>query len=171
MPENNLQQLRTKIIYEYNALLTLQDPQTGLRLGPIFANIPPAKEVPGYYDMIKYPITFAILKEKLLNYVNIIQWIVDIAFLPWNTKKYYGPQSDHYRFADVIETHLRTVMIPRLRNYYPNIVYPDLDALIQQQLEQQKNQQLQQLQKEQEEREQQHKQQQLQQEDYVQNDY
>lgn len=141
MAENNLQQLRARIIFEYNVLLTLQDPQTGLKLGPIFANIPPAKDVPGYRDLLKYPMSFSILKEKLLNYVNIIQWIVDISFLPWNTKKYYGPQSDYFRFADIIETHLKNVMIPRLRNYYPNIVYPDLDVLIKQQLEQHKQQQ------------------------------
>lgn len=127
----NFQQLRTRIIYEYNVLLALQDPRTGLKLGPIFANIPPIKDIPGYYDVVKYPMTFGILKEKLLNYVNIIQWIVDVAFLPFNAKKYYGEQSDYFRFADIIETHLRTVMVPRLQNYYPNVSYPNLEALIQ----------------------------------------
>ena len=135
MSNPSLELLKSKIQYEYDSLVALRDPQTGVALGPIFESIPSSENAPGYRKLIRYPISFSTLREKLPKYTNIVEWIIDVAFLPWNTKKYYGPQSNNYKYANIIESHLKNVMMPRLKTYYPFIIYPDLDALTQQQHE------------------------------------
>ncbi|KAK5960142.1 Rsc2p PWA37_002636 [Arxiozyma heterogenica] len=135
MSNPSLALLKSRIQYEYNILITLSDPQTGISLGPIFENVVSQEDAPGYHQVIRYPVSFSTLREKLPKYTNIVEWIIDVAFLPWNVKKYYEPQSEYYKYANIIETHLRNVMMPRLKTYYPFVMYPDLDSLTQQQQE------------------------------------
>lgn len=135
MSNPSLELLKSRIQYEYNSLITLRDRQTGIELGPIFENIVSQEDAPAYYKVIRYPVSFSTLREKLPKYTNIVEWIIDVAFLPWNIKKYYEPHSDYYKYANLIESHLRNVMMPRLKTYYPFVMYPDLDALTQQQKE------------------------------------
>ncbi|CCK69014.1 Rsc2p KNAG_0B05830 [Huiozyma naganishii CBS 8797] len=110
-------------------LFALRDPESGLDLMPIFSILPAKRDYPDYYSLISYPVAYSTLKKKLPHYPSAAAWLKDAAYIAWNAKTYNLRGSQVWKFADIIEKHLKNVTVPRLKRVYPEIEYPYLGPL------------------------------------------
>ena len=135
--EEELTLLRERLRDEYKNLFLVLDPQTGKPLYPVFQTLPIKKENRDYYAVIKNPVSLNTLKKRLPNYTDAQSFVNDAMFVPWNAKKYYPLGTQENSYSDILEDYMRTVMIPRLRSYYPElrlpILKPSAEEIMQQQ--------------------------------------
>ena len=135
--EEELTLLRDRLRDEYKNLFLVLDPQTGKPLYPVFQTLPLKKENRDYYALIKNPVSLNTLKKRLPNYTDAQSFVNDAMFVPWNAKKYYALGTQENSYSDILEDYMRTVMIPRLRSFYPElklpILKPSAEEIMQQQ--------------------------------------
>ncbi|CCF56059.1 hypothetical protein KAFR_0A06240 [Kazachstania africana CBS 2517] len=129
MSSEDLQLLRNRIKDEYNKLFEVKDNVNNYLIHPVFNTLPPKKNYPDYYTIIRNPVSLNTLKKRIPHYIDIMEYVKDVAFLPWNAKTYNAKGSPIYNVANVLEKYLREESIPRLQTYYPQVTYPNLGPL------------------------------------------
>ena len=123
-----LQQLRGQLRQLFDSLFTIKD-ENGLAIHPIFDALPPKKEYPDYYIIIKKPVSFNTIKKRLSQYIDAQDFINDLAQIPWNAKTYNAQGSPIYRCATDLENFIKDSILPKLKQQYPNVRYPQLAPL------------------------------------------
>lgn len=113
---------------EYESLFTLKE-DSGLEISPIFNVLPPKKDYPDYYAVIKNPVSFNTLKKRIPHYTDAQQFMNDVVQIPWNAKTYNTRDSGIYKYALVLEKYIKDTIYPNLKEKYPQLVYPDLGPL------------------------------------------
>lgn len=125
---DNLKELQSRVRTEYEALFTLKE-ENGLEIYPIFNVLPPKKEYPDYYALIRNPISLNTLKKRVPHYTDAQSFVNDVVQIPWNAKTYNTKESAIYKYAGILETYAKEKMVPKLREYYPEVEYPYLGPL------------------------------------------
>lgn len=123
-----IKELQSRLRAEYEALFTLKE-ENGLEIYPIFNVLPPKKEYPDYYALIKNPISLNTLKKRVPHYTDVQSFVNDVVQIPWNAKTYNTKESAIYKYAGILEVYLKEKMVPKLQDYYPDVEYPYLGPL------------------------------------------
>lgn len=129
MSADELNLLQARVKEEFKTLFELKDSVSNLALYPIFNTLPPKKDYPDYYVIITNPVSLNTLRKRIPHYTDVMEFIKDVAQIPWNAKTYNAKGSEIYRYAVILEEHLKNVMLPNLKKFYPTIIYPDLGPL------------------------------------------
>lgn len=68
-----------------------------------------AKEVPDYYDIIKEPMDFTIIEDKLENemYSSLIEFTRDFKQMVNNCQTYNSPETTYYKNASILDSYYR----------------------------------------------------------------
>ncbi|AQZ11268.1 RSC1 (YGR056W) and RSC2 (YLR357W) [Zygosaccharomyces parabailii] len=128
MSEDSIKELQSRLRAEYEALFTLKE-DNGLEIYPIFNVLPPKKEYPDYYALIRNPVSLNTLKKRVPHYTDAQTFVNDVVQIPWNAKTYNTKESAIYRYAGILEKYLKEKMVPRLQEHYPEVEYPYLGPL------------------------------------------
>lgn len=128
MSEDSIKELQSRLRAEYEALFTLKE-DNGLEIYPIFNVLPPKKEYPDYYALIRNPVSLNTLKKRVPHYTDVQTFVNDVVQIPWNAKTYNTKESAIYRYAGILEKYLKEIMVPRLQEQYPEVEYPYLGPL------------------------------------------
>ncbi|AQZ16589.1 RSC1 (YGR056W) and RSC2 (YLR357W) [Zygosaccharomyces parabailii] len=128
MSEDSIKELQSRLRAEYEALFTLKE-DNGLEIYPIFNVLPPKKEYPDYYALIRNPVSLNTLKKRVPHYTDAQTFVNDVVQIPWNAKTYNTKESAIYRYAGILEKYLKEKMVPRLQEQYPEVEYPYLGPL------------------------------------------
>lgn len=128
MSEDNLKELQARLRAEYEALFTLKE-DNGLEIYPIFNVLPPKKEYPDYYALIRNPVSLNTLKKRVPHYTDVQSFVNDVVQIPWNAKTYNTKESAIYKYAGILESYLKEKMVPSLQEQYPEVEYPYLGPL------------------------------------------
>ncbi|CAI2003197.1 hypothetical protein SEUBUCD646_0G03150 [Saccharomyces eubayanus] len=113
---------------QYDAVFHLKD-ENGIEIYPIFNVLPPKKEYPDYYIIIKNPVSLNTLKKRLPHYTSPQDFINDFAQIPWNAMTYNAKDSVIYKYATILESFIKEKVILNLRKYYPDLKYPSLGQI------------------------------------------
>ncbi|SCV99945.1 LAFE_0B05996g1_1 [Lachancea fermentati] len=125
--EKKLLQKRLRPLYE--SILTVKEPN-GLEIYPIFQILPPRKDYPDYYSIIKHPMSLSTVKKRLNNnYKTPQEFIHDLVQITWNARTYNTKQSDIYTYAEIMDDFIKDAIIPKLQKHYPGVIYPNLGPL------------------------------------------
>lgn len=126
---NEIELLQERVKVEFKHLQELKDPETGLELYPVFNTLPGKKDFPDYYIIITNPVSFNTLRKRIPNYTSAMEFLNDVAQIPWNAKTYNAKESEIYRYANVMEGYLNNTLLKNLQKFYPELKYPDLGPL------------------------------------------
>lgn len=113
---------------EYEKLFNITD-KDGVNISPVFTVLPPKKEYPDYYGVIKKPISLNTLKKRLFHYASVQDFIDDLVQIPWNAKTYNTRDSEIYRYAIIFENFIKKTTFPNLKKRCPDLEYTNLGPL------------------------------------------
>ncbi|SCU78252.1 LAFA_0A05688g1_1 [Lachancea sp. 'fantastica'] len=121
--------LRNELKKYYDDVLKLKEPN-GLEIYPIFQILPPRKDYPDYYRLIRHPMSLSTVKKRLNNnYTHPQEFIQDLAQITWNARTYNTKNSDIYNYATVLDTFIKEKLLPSLRESFSGLYYPNLGPL------------------------------------------
>ncbi|KAL3232603.1 Chromatin structure-remodeling complex subunit RSC1 [Nakaseomyces bracarensis] len=113
---------------EYEKLYHINDPD-GINISPVFTVLPPRKDYPDYYAVIRNPISLNTLKKRLFHYTSVQKFIDDLVQIPWNAKTYNTRDSEIFRYAIIFEKFIKETTFPNLKKLCPDIKYTNLGPL------------------------------------------
>ncbi|CCK70154.1 RSC subunit protein RSC1 KNAG_0D04080 [Huiozyma naganishii CBS 8797] len=113
----------------YKEFFALKE-EHGLEIFPIFDTLPPRRDYPDYYTIIRRPVSFNTLKKRVPHYTDPQLFLDDALQIAWNAMVYNTPESDVYKCARILAKHIRESIFPRMREKYPNVRYTYLGALL-----------------------------------------
>ena len=98
----NTKELQENLRPEYLRLYNVIN-EENVNISPVFTVLPPRKDYPDYYDVIKKPISINTLKKRLTTYTNAQQFMDDLVHIPWTAKVYNTKESEIYKYALTLE--------------------------------------------------------------------
>ncbi|AJR83093.1 Rsc1p [Saccharomyces cerevisiae YJM1419] len=113
---------------QYDAVFHLKD-ENGIEIYPIFNVLPPKKEYPDYYIIIRNPISLNTLKKRLPHYTSPQDFVNDFAQIPWNAMTYNAKDSVIYKYAILLESFIKGKIVHNIRKHYPEVTYPSLGRI------------------------------------------
>ncbi|CAI4062249.1 RSC subunit protein RSC1 SKDI_07G3080 [Saccharomyces kudriavzevii IFO 1802] len=128
MVEQDNESLQKLLKTQYDAVFHLKD-ENGIEIYPIFNVLPPKKEYPDYYIIIRNPVSLNTLKKRLPHYTSPQDFINDIAQIPWNAMTYNAKDSIIYKYATILESFIQGKIIPNIKRFYPDVNYPSLGQI------------------------------------------
>ncbi|KAH7591000.1 Bromodomain [Nakaseomyces glabratus] len=121
----NTKELQENLRPEYLRLYNVIN-EENVNISPVFTVLPPRKDYPDYYDVIKKPISINTLKKRLTTYTNAQQFMDDLVHIPWNAKVYNTKESEIYKYALTLEKFINETVYPNLKKKYPKLELPYL---------------------------------------------
>lgn len=122
-------QLQKRLKPLYDEVLKIKEPN-GLEIYPIFQILPPRKDYPDYYRVIKHPMSLSTIKKRLSHhYGSANEFVRDLVQITWNARTYNTKQSDIYLYATILDDYIKAHIIPELRKFESKVSYPNLGPL------------------------------------------
>ncbi|CCE61777.1 hypothetical protein TPHA_0B01050 [Tetrapisispora phaffii CBS 4417] len=122
------QLLHKRIRHFYDQLYTVKE-QNGIEIYPVFITLPTKKDYPDYYALITKPVSINTLKKRVPHYTDPQNFINDLAQMIWNAKAFNDEGSEIFKYAQVLEKYVRGTVFEKMKEYYPEISYPNLGLL------------------------------------------
>lgn len=120
--------LGKKLRVLYDGVFSLKE-ERGMEIYPIFQILPPRKDYPDYYAIIKKPMSLSTIKKKLGNYKDAQEFVRDLVQITWNARTYNTKESEIYHYALIMDRYIREDVMKDLKEAYPEVEYPDLGPL------------------------------------------
>ncbi|GMM57143.1 hypothetical protein DAKH74_037590 [Maudiozyma humilis] len=125
---DELTEMRDQLKIELKKLFDLKDPVTGYALHPVFNTLPAKRDYPDYYVIITKPVSLSTLRKRIPHYTSPEEFVNDVKQMAENAMTYNAPDSDVYRYGEVLQKFVGQVLLPDLVFWYPDVVSKNGDS-------------------------------------------